>query len=68
MKVANALAVPIDELTAAPRAKVRQWAATDVATQSRGRGVTMRALVPEPVPEEVLTLMDFAPGAAMRGM
>ena len=41
VKVANALAVPIDELTAAPRAKVRQWAATDVATQSRGRGVTM---------------------------
>jgi len=28
VKVANALAVPIDELTAAPRAKVRQWAAT----------------------------------------
>jgi transcriptional regulator with XRE-family HTH domain len=68
VKVANALAVPLDELTAAPRAKVRRWPSTDVATQSRGRGVTMRALVPEPVPEEVLTLMDFAPGAAMRGM
>ena len=27
----------------------------------------MRALVPERVPEELLTLMDFAPGAAMRG-
>ena len=67
VKVANALAVPIDELTAAPRAKVRHWASGDVATQARGRGVTMRALVPEPVPEELLTLMDFAPGASMRG-
>jgi len=67
VKVANALAVPLDELTAAPRAKVRHWPAGDVATQSRGRGVTMRALVPEPVPEELLTLMDFAPGASMRG-
>jgi transcriptional regulator with XRE-family HTH domain len=67
VKVANALAVPLDELTAAPRAKVRHWPADDVATQSRGRGVTLRALVPEPVPEELLTLMEFAPGASMRG-
>src|SRR6476661_3940879 len=49
VKVANALGVPIDELTAAPRAKVRHWPAGDVATQTRGRGVTIRALVPEPV-------------------
>ena len=67
VKVASALAVPLDELTAPPRAKVRHWASGDVATQLRGRGVTMRALVPEPVPEELLTLMDFAPGASMRG-
>ncbi len=67
VKVANALAVPIDELTAPARAKVRRWRGGDVATQSRGRGVTIRALVPEPVPEELLTLMDFAPGASMRG-
>ena len=67
VKVANALGVPIDELIAAPRAKVRRWRSADVATQSRGRGVTMRALVPEPVPDEMLKLMDFAPGASMRG-
>ena len=67
VKVANALAVPLDELTAAPRAKVRRWASADVSTQTHGRGVTIRALVPEPVPEELLTLMDFAPGASMRG-
>ena len=67
VKVAKALAVPIDELTASACAKVRRWPASDVATQSRGRGVTMRTLVPEPVGEELLTLMDFAPGASMRG-
>jgi transcriptional regulator with XRE-family HTH domain len=67
VKVASALGVPLDELTAAPRAKVRHWPAADVATQARGRGVTLRALVPEPVPQELLTLMDFAPGASMRG-
>ena len=54
VKVANALAVPLDELTAAPRAKVRRWPGAEVATQTRGRGVTLRALVPEPVPEELL--------------
>ncbi len=67
VKVANALGVPLDELTSPPRAKVRHWPAANVAIQNRGRGVTLRALVPEPVPEELLTLMDFAPGAPMRG-
>ena len=34
VKVANALGVPIDELLGAPRAKVRKWAAADIAAQS----------------------------------
>ena len=51
VKVANALGVPIDELLGAPRAKVRKWAAADIAARMQGRGVTMRPLVPEPVPE-----------------
>ena len=55
VKVANALGVPIDELLASPRAKVRKWAAVDVPTQTQGRGVTLRPLVTEPVPEEMLT-------------
>jgi transcriptional regulator with XRE-family HTH domain len=67
VKVANALGVPIDELLGAPRAKVRKWSAADIAARKQGRGVTMRPLVPEPVPEEMLTVMDFAPGGAMRG-
>jgi transcriptional regulator with XRE-family HTH domain len=67
VKVAGALAVPIDELLASPRAKVRKWAAGDLSSRSRGRGVTMRPLVPEPVPEEMLEVMEFAPSAVMGG-
>jgi transcriptional regulator with XRE-family HTH domain len=67
VKVANSLGVPIDELLGSPRAKVRKWTAIDVPAQKQGRGVTLRPLVPEPVPEEMLTVMEFAPRGAMRG-
>jgi transcriptional regulator with XRE-family HTH domain len=40
VKVANALAVPIDELLAAPRAKVRKWPAADITKSVKGRGVS----------------------------
>jgi XRE family transcriptional regulator, regulator of sulfur utilization len=67
VKVANALGVPIDELLASPRAMVRRWKAGEVATKSKGRGVTIRELVPEPVPDSMMEVMDFAPGAVMGG-
>jgi transcriptional regulator with XRE-family HTH domain len=67
VKVAGALNVPIDELLAAPRAKVRKWAAREVGAHNRGRGVAERPLVPEPMPEELLVVMDFAAGATMGG-
>ena len=67
VKVAQALGVPIDELLASPRAKVRRWPAAEVAFRIKGRGVTIRDLVPEPVPEETMEVLDFAPGAAMAG-
>ena len=67
VKVAAALAVPIDELLASPRALVRHWPADEVAARSKGRGVTIRELVPEPVPDEMMEVMDFAPGAVMGG-
>jgi transcriptional regulator with XRE-family HTH domain len=67
VKVARALQTSLDELTASPRAKVRRWAAKDLASRSRGRGVTTRDLVPEPVPEEVMELMEFDPGGVMAG-
>ena len=42
VKVAHALGVPIDELLASPRAKVRRWPAAEVAIRVKGRGVTIR--------------------------
>ncbi|MEP7100426.1 MAG: helix-turn-helix domain-containing protein [Burkholderiales bacterium] len=67
VKVAQALGVPIDELLASPRALVRHWPAAEVASRAKGRGVTIRELVPEPVPDEMMEVMDFAPGALMGG-
>jgi transcriptional regulator with XRE-family HTH domain len=67
VKVAHALGVPIDELLASPRAMVRRWPAADVAFRTKGRGLTIRDLVPEPVPDEIMEVLDFAAGAAMAG-
>ena len=67
VKVASTLGVPLDELLASPRAKVRKWSRAELASQSGGRGVTIRSLIPERVPEELLNVMEFAPGASMRG-
>jgi transcriptional regulator with XRE-family HTH domain len=67
VKVAAALGTSIDELLASPRAKVRRWKAADLPTRSRGRGVTTRGLVPEPVPDTMMELMEFAPGGVMAG-
>src|SRR5437899_1359116 len=67
VKVAGKLGVPIDELLASPRAKVRKWSAADLPSRLQGRGVSVRPLVPEPVPEEMLVMMAFAPNATMAG-
>ncbi|HEU4618078.1 MAG TPA: helix-turn-helix domain-containing protein [Gammaproteobacteria bacterium] len=66
-KVAAALGSPLDELLSAPRAKVRKWKASEMASKRRGRGVTTRSLVPEPVPDEMIEVMDLEPGAALGG-
>jgi XRE family transcriptional regulator, regulator of sulfur utilization len=67
VKVAGALGVPIDELLAAPRAKVRKWTAEEVGSRQRGQGIAERPLVPEPMPDGMLNIMDFAPGARLGG-
>ncbi len=67
VKVAQALAVPIDELLASPRAMVRRWKADEVVLRSKGRGVTIRPLLPEPVPDAMVEVMEFEPGAVMGG-
>ena len=67
VKVASALGVPIDELLASPRAWVRCWRAAEVRVHIKGRGVSVRDLLPEPVPDETMEVMDFTPGAVMGG-
>jgi XRE family transcriptional regulator, regulator of sulfur utilization len=67
VKVANALGVPLDVLLASPQAKVRKWLREELATQNSGRGITQRSLIPERVPDELLNVMEFAPGGTMRG-
>jgi quercetin dioxygenase-like cupin family protein len=59
--------VPLDELLASPRAKVRKWDTADVPTHNRGTGLTILPLVPEPVPDGILETMTFAPSSSMRG-
>jgi transcriptional regulator with XRE-family HTH domain len=67
IKIARALGAPIDELLSPPHAKVRRWSVADLSSRNRGRGVAIRPLVPEPVPDEIMEVMDFAPGAVMAG-
>jgi transcriptional regulator with XRE-family HTH domain len=67
LKVAASLDVPIEELLASPRAKVRKWTRSELASRSAGRGVVVRPLVAERVPDELLNVMEFSPGASMRG-
>jgi len=68
LKVADALGVPIDELLASPRAKVRLYRKGEVIeSRKTGRGITMRPLVPEPTPAEMLALMELEPGGVMGG-
>lgn len=67
IKVANALGVPVDELLAAPHARIRKWSSSEIAKQTSGNGITLRSLIPERIADELLNIMDFAPGASMRG-
>ena len=67
LKVAQALAAPLDELLAAPRAAVRLWRAAEFTLQHKGRDVVVRSLVPEPVPNEQMELMSLGVGAVMAG-
>jgi transcriptional regulator with XRE-family HTH domain len=67
VKVSNALGAPVDELLSAPRARVRLWKAAEVAEQRAGHGLHIRPLVPEPAPDETMTIMRFDAAGAMRG-
>ena len=68
VKVAQALGVPIDELLASPRAHGAALAGGRGRDAQQGpRRDASATLVPEPVPDEMMEVMDFAPGAVMGG-
>jgi len=67
VKVANALQIRVDELLAAPRLPARHLRAADLPVRVRGQ-VSVRKLVPEPLPGLELERMALPPGARMVGI
>lgn len=68
VKLGRALAVPMEELLAAARAKVRHYKAREISAQKRvGRGVTTFPLVPEPTPDLLMSRMELDAGGVMPG-
>ncbi len=67
LRVASALQVTLEELVAPPRASGRLYKASELATRQRG-SVTVRHLLPDPMPGLDLERMELPPGAAMSGI
>lgn len=67
LRVASALGVTLDELTAPPRALARLYTASELPLRRRGK-VEVRKLVPDPLPGFDIERMEFAPGATLSGM
>jgi len=67
IKVAGALGSALDELLAAPRTKVRKWQGAEIRRRRRGRDVILRSLVPEPVPDQIVEVMELEPGGTLGG-
>ena len=66
-RVAAALQVPIEELTAAPRASCRYYPRTALPSRRQGDAV-VRGLLPDPVPGMVIDRMEIHPGGRMTGV
>jgi transcriptional regulator with XRE-family HTH domain len=66
-KVAGALQVPIEELTAAPRAAGRLHAKASLRTRRQGDGL-VRQLLPDPIPGVLIDRMELPPGGRIPGV
>lgn len=66
-RAANALQVSIEELISTPRSAVKHYPAASVVTKMRG-AVTIRKLLPDPIPGMEIDRMDLPPGARMNGI
>jgi transcriptional regulator with XRE-family HTH domain len=66
-KAALALQVPLEELTAAPRAVGRLYAQEALGTHKQGDG-TVRKLLPDPIPGVVIDRMEIPAGGRIPGV
>ncbi len=66
-RVAQALQVPLDELIAQPRAACRFYPREKLAEKKRGN-VTLRSLLPDPLPGMVLDRMELPPRSQLTGV
>jgi len=66
-RVAGALQVSLEELLAPPRAAARFHPRSTVPTRMRGQ-VSVRQLLPDPIPGSEIARMEFAPLARLTGI
>jgi transcriptional regulator with XRE-family HTH domain len=66
-RAASALQVSIEELIATPRSAVKHFAAKDVPVKMRGP-VSIRKLLPDPIPGMEIDRMELPPGAKLVGI
>jgi len=67
VKVATVLQTRLEELIGAPRTAARFFAASELPTRHRGR-VTVRKLLPEPIPGLEIERLELPVGASMTGI
>lgn len=67
VKLAAALGVSLDELTAAPRTAARLYRASELATRKRGN-VVVRKLLPDPLVGLEIERMEFPAGGSLAGV
>ena len=66
-KVATALQVPLEELTAAPRASGRLYPRQALPQRKQGDGV-VRSLLPDPIPAMLIERMEIPPQGRIPGV
>ena len=66
-KVATALQVPLEELTAAPRSSGRLYPKAALPARRQGDGF-VRKLLPDPIPGMLIDRMEIGPGGRIPGV
>lgn len=66
-RVATALQVPLEELTAAPRASGRLYPRDALAVRKQGDGI-VRKLLPDPIPGMLIDRMEIPPRGRIVGV